>query len=251
MKLFTLLIFLTLSNQSFSDTTKTREKLFLEKVNALEILHKSYADSLNKELTFYRLKEDYFTEALGEQANRFSLIIASILGFVGLVTFSSFRNEVKKMQKNYETQVSLLKKELNLYVEKSKEHDNKIQVVSGNFFTLAADVFIEKGDFILALELCLAAAHANSLAVRMPVEDNQTKDSVNPFTYAINNMKSAMQSLNNIKEETSNEQILKDKSQELFNMLKVISECNNLELEGLCAECRVEINKFIKNNTFE
>jgi hypothetical protein len=245
MKQIAFLILIFNSTLSFADSTNTAQKIFEKKLISLETLHKSYADSINRELNFYRLKEDYFTVALEDQSNRFTLIVSTFAGLVALVSFAGFRSEIIKLKKEYETQVNLVKNELTAYKKKNKEYDKSMQVASGNIFALAADGFSSKGEYILALEFYLASARAHSLSGQMLVEDNESTEGKNPFFYATGNLKSAIDSLGKIIEVPKNKHILQEKSTKLLEELTTISQSKDPDLLDLCAEFRVTINNFI------
>jgi hypothetical protein len=247
MKQIAFTFLLSISILSVADTTNIGEKFFVEKIKAIEALHKSYTDSLNKELTFYRLKEDYFTVAIEDQSNRFALIVASILGLVTLVSFAGFRNELNKLKSEYETQVNFVKNELIIYKKKTKIYDYNLQISFGNIFALGADGLSGKGEAIIALEFYLASARAHSLSGQILVEENETIEGENPFLYAIANMQSAMLELREIIRIHSNKQFIKDKSVKFLDELTIISQIKNSDLQDLCAECRITIKNFIKD----
>jgi hypothetical protein len=100
MKYLTISAFLVLLSINIAKGyNATADSLLDPRVKAIENYYKANTDSLQRELTYYKAKEDYYAAALGEQATRFGLIIAGLLTFAGLVSWSWFAQQLRIMNR--------------------------------------------------------------------------------------------------------------------------------------------------------
>jgi hypothetical protein len=63
-------------------------------------------DSLNKELTYFRAKEDFYAMAVDRQGSHFEWLLGIALAIAGLFTYGSFKTEINKARKEAKEQVS-------------------------------------------------------------------------------------------------------------------------------------------------
>ena len=94
--------------------SELNQNLKIEKLNKLVNFK---TDSLEKELLYFKVKEDYYSTALSDQANRFTLIISGILALLALLSFGLFKNEVSKIRLETDKKLSKHKKEIKNEIE--------------------------------------------------------------------------------------------------------------------------------------
>ena len=81
--LFLLIFTTTFYSQTKSlDSKNKKENLSEAKIKNIENLLKFKSDSINKELLYYKVKEDYYSTALSDQGNRFTLIFREYLHYL-------------------------------------------------------------------------------------------------------------------------------------------------------------------------
>ncbi|MCK8492902.1 hypothetical protein M0L20_13625 [Spirosoma sp. RP8] len=96
--LFTLLVIL-LNNIGLSKNPTDSLKI---RMNNIETIYQKRTDSLQKELQFYKIKEDYYSDAMSDQANRFSLLVGGLLALAGLLSWGVIKYEVVTLRKEVE-----------------------------------------------------------------------------------------------------------------------------------------------------
>ena len=113
------LLFLIIFTTTFYSQTKSldsknkKENLSEAKIKNIENLLKFKSDSLNKELLYYKVKEDYYSTALSDQGNRFTLILSGILAVFALVSFGAFKYEISNIKKETNQKLKIHKDEIN------------------------------------------------------------------------------------------------------------------------------------------
>ena len=155
--LFILTDLFSQNNNSKADSIHFEKKMnhLIGLVNDFDLENKQSKNkikSLEEELLFYRVKEDYFSVALGEQANRFAMIIGGLLGILALLSFGGFRYElnriIKKTDKRLNTQ-SLEFKEHKKYVVKI---DKSLNATAANNFISIAISFQKEKNWVKSLQ---------------------------------------------------------------------------------------------------
>lgn len=112
---------------AYSQTPLTNDSIYLESrfselSQRIEKLQ-SGNSTLEKDLLYYRAKEDFYAAALNEQATRFTVIVTGILGLFAFFSWAGFHYEVK----NYKAASNKKVKSVSKTFKKSKKELVKLQ----------------------------------------------------------------------------------------------------------------------------
>lgn len=120
------LLFIT-SLLAYSQSPLTKDSIYLEnRFNELnEQIEKLQTgnSTLEKDLLYYRAKEDYYAAALNDQTTTFTLIVTIILAFFAFFSWAGFHYEVK----NYKAASDKKVKSISKLFKKSKKELVKLQ----------------------------------------------------------------------------------------------------------------------------
>jgi hypothetical protein len=150
-----LLIFLLAGLKSYSKTPIDTLKL---QVNQLNTDYQRRTDSLERELQYYKVKEDYFSAAVDRQGTHFEFLLSSLLAIIGFVItiggFFSLRfieRKINKVQlewkKNIEHQESINSTIL------SSTRNLKKELYYQLAFTIAADTKNNEDKYTIEVSL--------------------------------------------------------------------------------------------------
>ncbi|RAI76003.1 hypothetical protein HMF3257_20805 [Spirosoma telluris] len=93
-------------------------------------------DSLNKELTYFRAKEDFYVMAVDRQGSHFEWFIATLITIAGLISYSYFSRQFNIIKGEGEAQLNSFKEEHNLmasdYVKVKIDLYSKIAKITNN-----------------------------------------------------------------------------------------------------------------------
>lgn len=215
------------------------------KFSNFEKQQKTTSDSLQRELQYYKVKEDFFNSALDEQSTRFALIIATILGFVGLISFGSIKLEIYRLKKEYQKEVKSVKNELQEYKKRVTKNESSLNITTGNTLAHIGLMFLDRKDYISSFEAYLASARAFSKTGKLILNNEVEPRKDPPFKYAITNMKSASDALKEAIKFPKNIDIMKENLQHYSEMIETIMETKDTTLIDLSSECRITIKNFI------
>jgi hypothetical protein len=222
-------------------------ELFIEKtVNSNKYLKKEN-DSLNKLLIHYRVKEDYYSTALGEQSNRFSLIIAGLLGFLALVSFGTFRFELNRIIKKTDEQLNIQTKEFESHKKNVLKLEKNLATTSGNNFSTIAQDFQRKEEWVFALvyHICASREHFYASEIKHNEEIKEEEKS-EIYKYVIGNLNPAIFCLNQIKLDNSLKDKVLEEIDQLKKDLKEIDKLDYDEVQDIISEIRIGIRDYIK-----
>ena len=121
------------------------------------------SDSLNRELQFYKVKEDYFVNAVDRQGSHFEFLLAFMLGIAGLVSWKVFDNKITSQKQYFEDKINIIEKNAFMTIEQYKkingENLQKINIIIKKFgHDIAHDnmdkamIHLNNGDPVLSLE---------------------------------------------------------------------------------------------------
>jgi hypothetical protein len=224
-------------------------KISVSELKSSMINSNSLIDSLNKELIYYRVKEDYFSDALGDQSNRFALIVTGILALMALVSFGSIRYEMIRIKKGMGKQLSDQMQEFNDYKEKIKSIISSLNVSRANTFSLIAKLATDNKEWLPVLSFNLSAARDHSISAMIEIEAMEKDDKLDKneeFKFVINNLKKAIDALDEIKKVPTLKQGIKDHLKDFIDDINLIDKVDFNEVKDLVAEIRNGINNYIK-----
>ncbi|WP_018619854.1 hypothetical protein [Spirosoma luteum] len=85
-----------------NDSIKAQQDLIMKRIdylyNDLALLKKT-KDSLNKDLTYYHAKDDFYVMAVDRQGSHFEWLLATMIGVAGFISYNIFQREKKKLRK--------------------------------------------------------------------------------------------------------------------------------------------------------
>tara|TARA_R110002049_G_scaffold284809_3_gene465515 strand:+ start:617 stop:1396 length:780 start_codon:yes stop_codon:yes gene_type:complete len=220
--------------------SELNQNLKIEKLNKLVNFK---TDSLEKELLYFKVKEDYYSTALSDQANRFTLIISGILALLALLSFGLFKNEVSKIRLETDKKLSKHKKEIKKYKKQLLETNTDLKSAKGNLSTAIAKHFEKEKDFAHSFFYYVAAAkgHGESANEKAnPEEASETN-----YAVCLSNIRLAMDSLDKIELEEDIE-TLKIKPELTQTYMDDVSKIENVEVRNKIAEVRVKFLKLIE-----
>lgn len=241
-----LLIFTFFISQfSFAYSIDSNSKKNNDRLEQIELNQKNSIDSLKRELLFFKVKEDYYAEALSDQSTRFSLIAGSIIGLFTLISFAGFKIEVAQLKKDYKKQIQLFKDQLLTYQSKTRDHDNSMQSASGRIFTLIAESYNKADLPDIAFDYYLYSTKAHSSSAKLLIDDNKGDDGQQSLLTAKANMELALESLKKIPKALLYQTELEKNYEKTMITLNIISKVDHQELVDLCAECRITIKSLL------
>ena len=220
--------------------SKSKQNLKIEKLNNLI---NSKNDSLEKELLYFKVKEDYYSTALSNQANRFTLIISGILALLALLSFGLFKIEISKIRQETNKKLSKHKKEIKKYKKQLSETNTDLKGAKGNLYTAIAKHFEKENNFVNAFFYYLTAAKNHG---HLPNKNlTQDKKSEKDYSVCQSNINLAMDSLKKIKSDDDIES-LKLKLESSQKIMDFITNIESEKVKNKIAEVRVEFLKLIE-----
>lgn len=204
-------------------------------------------DSLKKELQYYKIKEDYYSDALGDQSNRFALIVAGILSLMAFVSYSGFKYELKRMKKDTEKQLSVQTSEFEKYKTSIKILDSSVQKSMSNTFVVLGNIFWNTEQWVSALQYHLYAARDQAYSALSDIEIYKgEKDEKDNFKTTIANLKEAKRSLNKITINDDLKKETKNKLDIMIDSLDSLKDVDIVEVKDLVAEIRTRLNSYTR-----
>jgi hypothetical protein len=257
--IFFFFIFSFYSYSNIDTTLNSRINIIDKRLRYNETILRFTNDSLKKELFFYKVKEEYISQVLGQQTGIFSLIVGATLTLAALFSYFGFKNEVTNLEKEYQKQVLLLKDEYKNQVEilkkdqsefknKINQHEANIFSALGNTHTIAALIQKKNGKFVKALDLYISAAKYHFLSTEFKTKDhNSIIINKNIYLYTISNISEAILVLKTIVTNLENKKLVAKIIDRLFSNIDIIMKKGNPELNNLCSECRMTLQNFTKD----
>jgi hypothetical protein len=214
-------------NDSLSVKKNEAKKIILNSIKSNE--------SLNKELLFFKVKEDYYATALSNQADYFIFVITIILTLISLFSLGGFYYKINQLKKEYEITSNKNKK----IIKKAKRNFNKMKYeyysTRGNLNIIISRMFQKELRYDNAFLYTLLAAKTRVL----------NKKQINKnHTAAVSNLKSALSLLGKISSVDEKNNLL-DQKKNIYKALKKISTSKVNEVISLGANVTVEFNNII------
>jgi hypothetical protein len=247
--LLILLVNLSIFSQKISEQNTHKETHLITKNTIRDSLSKKQEsinftrDSLEKEILFYRVKEDYYTTALSDQANRFTLIITGILALFAIISFGAFKYEVLKIREETDIKLKNHKKSIKEYKKQLYETNKELKSAKGNLSTSIAKYFEKEDDHANAFCYYLAAAkaHGESKKDKETLEASEEK----PFGVCLINLGLSLDCLNKI-ESSKHKEKLKSNLTTILKAMDGIHNLNDNEVKKIIAEIRIKFLNIIE-----
>lgn len=206
-------------------------------------------DSLKKELQYYRIKEDYYSDALGDQSNRFALIVGAIIGLLALISFTGFKIELDRIKKNTQKQLEDQRDEFKKYGSSIKIVESNLKKTSANTFVALARKSVTDKKWVLALEYQIIASSRHAESVLIDVEllrDRLIIEKEVDYKPIVANLKLAVISLNKIKADIALKSALKKKLDSIRKLLDTLNNIDSDDAIDLVAEIRIGLKNYVK-----
>jgi hypothetical protein len=202
-----IMLLLTLPNfsQNFKEQNSTKDNNTNQSTIGNDSLLKNpketinfKSDSLEKELLFYKVKEDFYTAALSDQANRFTLIITGILALFAVISFGAFKYEVLKIREETDFKLKKNKKEIENYKKQLSETNIELTGAKANLSTSIAKYFEKENDHVSAFFYYLSAAKSHGESKWSKNVSESEEPEKKPFDVCLINLDFAIDCLNKI-----------------------------------------------------
>jgi len=206
-------------------------------------------DTLNKDLLFYKVKEDYYATAISEQSTRFAIILSGILALFIFISFRSFKYGISKNTENTEKtkkqiqkieqekkQIQKIEQEFIDFKNKLLETSDKLYGGRGNLYSSVSMYFESKKNYHHAFEYQILAAKSHGIHS----ENNSLKDK--EYRACIVNLNL---SLEHLKKESINKEYLIKINSKTKETLDELNSLQSDKVKGLIAEIRILFNKKI------
>jgi|GEM_PF-2623542 len=231
-----------LNNTNHLNINKISHDSLLEKS---KVLMNFKSDSLEKELLYYKVKEDFYTAALSDQANRFTLIITGILALFAIISFGAFKYEVLKIREETDFKLSKHKKEIKKYKKLLTETNNDLKGAKGNLSTSIALHFEKEKNYFSAFYYYLLAAKSHgehNENIKKTDDADSTEDNI--YTTCKTNLNLAMDNLKKITSDRDKES-LEEKSTKIKKIMSDVSNLDNDEVKTLIAIIRAKFSEIL------
>jgi len=231
-------------------------KVFSQNIDSLELsIQKSEfrnlqntVSELSKKLEIYENNSIYFGNMLDEQTNRFSLIIGSLIGMIGLITFISYKIEIVRLKKDYSKKISNVESLLTDFKKEYKKTENSLNLALANISRMHAIEAKQKNDkyymfvsFLRSLDFGLKSNDLNDIE-----KFKLTKDYKNVHNYC-KNLPKYFDEINF--DEDKKALLLEDKER----ILKVLDSLDNVsqleEIQYLAATIRIKVMDVLKSSS--
>jgi hypothetical protein len=207
----------------------------------------SQIDLLQKELVYYRVKDDYYSDALSEQSNRFIFYTSILFGIFFVLTWTGFRSQVKSLKKNTKKQIADQFSELEIVSNRIDKIGSGIYGISGNLNTTMGEKYYSERKLELAFYKYMIAGVEHCNADKYYYEKNSKQPDLDSIYYSgINNLSLAMEICSDLKEREINKRFWKQYSPALIYHLNQLDDIKDENVTNAVAELRVAINNFSK-----
>ncbi|WP_276976728.1 hypothetical protein, partial [Flavobacterium filum] len=195
------------------------------------------------ELLYYKVKEDYYSTALSDQGNRFTLIFSGILALFAIVSFGVFKYEISNVKKELRQKLITHKSQINKYKKKLTKTISQLKSAKGNLNTSIALSFEKEKKydqaFIFFIGASVGHGHKHNGKKKSNEENNNETKS---FNTCIVNLKLALKNLELIKNPKENE-IIKRSNDSIKKNLDKIYKIDNEEVKNIVSEIRILLSK--------
>jgi hypothetical protein len=223
-----------INRKSSVDSISSILKAKVELNQNSEIKLKKLNEDLKNQLIIYKAKEDYFAVALEDQSNRFALFVSLLAASLGLISFSWYKSEKKRINNKFAS----FEIEFNKIKTDSKKLERKLLSTSGNAYSLIATLAKKDKALVAALGYKISAA-------RDFYKSDLLEDKID-HSVTLANLKYAKKVFEEIiKNDKSVDQLLEHKDN-IFEDLNEIKHADNDDIIYLAAEIRNSINSYLK-----
>lgn len=224
---------ITKINQSTTDSIITLLNQKIETYQTQEIKLEKTNDNLKNQLVIYMAKEDYFSAALGDQSNRFVLIVSILVASLALFSFSWYYQEKKRINKKFKK----FEDQFNFIKNETKSIEKRLLYTAGNSYGSIALNALKEENITVAFEFYVYAAK-NFFSGELLAEEPDYK-------VTIRNLNNAKKALFKITNDELHKEIIRSKKKDVQKNLEIFQGSENNEITELVAEIRVGIKNYL------
>lgn len=223
-----------INRKSSVDSISSILKAKVELNQNSEIKLKKLNEELKNQLIIYKAKEDYFAVALEDQSNRFALIVSILAASLGLISFSWYKSEKKRINKKFVS----FEIEFNKLKTDSKNLERKSLSSSGNALSLIAT--------LARKDKAIIAAFVYNISAARDFYKSELLEGKIDHSVTLANLKYAKKVFEEIiKNDKSVDQLLEHKDN-IFEDLNEMKQSDNDDILYLAIEIRNSINSYLK-----
>lgn len=240
-----ILLLLLLSGSAYLYSINTEDSIsrsstidILEKKN---YILKNTNDSLFNQQIIYKAKEDYYVCAISDQATKYSLITASLLVLLALISYATFKYELISLNKKIKEDINKHKREDEIVRENLLIGLARSYVNGGNCCQIIAMHYEENNEWLEAVYYNLFAAYNHYLASDefLKIEGNENKrNSHNELELASRFLRAIDSLIKNISEE---KQFTISQASDYRKWLDSIATLKDPEMKDLVARIRTKL----------
>ncbi|GET31404.1 hypothetical protein PbJCM13498_02670 [Prolixibacter bellariivorans] len=206
--------------------------------------------NLESQVQILNERKDYFQNTLSEQTNKFSLIIGAIISIIGLLTFTGYKYEIKRVKKAFESLINNREKEQKDFKQKVYKLLTKTYKSSANSNTMISEEFANSGIFIGSfIHKLITAKNLNDLYEVIHLLESEKKvkekDLIDCKESLIVNLMDAQELFNKqINLDIRNTLVIKEREREIFYYLDEISKSEIDDARNEISKIRADILRF-------
>jgi len=217
-------------NQNEESIIKSRTELVQSQLQKLD----SMIIDLKNQLIIYKAKEDYYAAALGDQSNRFVLIVSVFVASLGIISFSWYKIEKKKIKKRFKS----FGEEFKVIKNENTKLESNLYLTSANAFALIAYTFRKSKHFTESFEYNLIAARDHYKSLKLIGEDD--------YKVVINILEGSLKDFDEINKNISLKDEISKKRDLILKYIETLQNAENGKIKNLCADIRVSLNNYLK-----
>lgn len=223
------------------------DSLLNQKLNRIESLSTGLhhaQDSLQRELLYYKVKEDYYTEALSDQSARFGVIITIALGLTAFLSFAGFKKEVTRLKAESDKKIFELKSDVDASNRQLMVFEVDLRIALGNSYALIAAFEAEREHIIPAFQHYLNAAREHAYVTTCRTNLGHEEN----YKVCESNLSYALKYLQEISKKPAMKHKLRNIDKDLNETLTRLSNIMNDNIVNRTAEIRVLKKTFLESN---
>jgi hypothetical protein len=211
----------------------------------VDIRAQSQIDSLQKELIYYRVKEDYYSDALAMQTAIFGIIIAILVSGASLISWKYVKYKFIQIKEYTEKQLADVLGEFNII-------DRKFDGVTSDLYTSEGNLAVSQGlisndnkQFHIAFNYYVIGGVAYSRARLIKFGDAEDTATDQNYHSVITSLENAKDIFKSIKTQGKYKDHFKKYFVLMNNEFNSISQVKNQTVIDLLAELRVSVKDYI------
>jgi hypothetical protein len=207
--------------------------------------YKRKVDSLNREILYYKVKEDYYASALSEQSSKYIFISSGILAILAIISFGIFKVELFRLKNFTRKKVN---KQTKVFDDFKIDFNNlKISslLTQANVFASIGVHFRKEGDLILSFSYHLDSAEFNVNYRNLLSIKNGKKIKTKHCETVLSNISIANDIIDEIILEETLKLEMKKKSKRLLKSLDRIYTVESKTVKNKISELRMKLTDYI------